>query len=201
MAEPVYFASPDDLRAWFEQHHETAAELHVGYFKAASGRRGLTHQQAIEQALCFGWIDGIGRRVDDQRWRVRFTPRRTGSIWSDVNIASVGRLTEAGLMRPAGLAAFERRRADRTGVYSFEQRAQAALEPEQQARLEADPAVGMVLRPGAVVSPVRDALGDQREEARDTGVPPEPPDRRFRRRPLGPAPGPAHRRELTRVRI
>lgn len=140
MAEPVYFASPDDLRAWFEQHHETAAELHVGYFKAASGRRGLTHQQAIEQALCFGWIDGIGRRVDDQRWRVRFTPRRAGSIWSDVNIASVGRLTEAGLMRPAGLAAFERRRADRTGVYSFEQRAQAALEPEQQARLEADPA-------------------------------------------------------------
>ena len=138
--EPVYFAAPDELRAWFEEHHGSAAELHVGYYKAGTGRRGLTHQQAIEQALCFGWIDGIGRRVDDERWQVRFTPRRPGSIWSDVNVATVARLTDAGLMRPAGLAAFEGRRADRTGVYSFEQRQEAALAPEQQARFEADAA-------------------------------------------------------------
>jgi uncharacterized protein YdeI (YjbR/CyaY-like superfamily) len=137
--EPLYFASPDDLRAWFEQHHDTAAELHVGYLKAVSGGRGLTHRQAVEQALCFGWIDGVGRRVDDERWRVRFTPRRPGSVWSDVNVASVERLTAAGLMRPAGLAAFERRRADRTGTYSFEQ-AEVALDAAQQARLEADAA-------------------------------------------------------------
>jgi uncharacterized protein YdeI (YjbR/CyaY-like superfamily) len=138
--EPVYFAGPDELRAWFEEHHQSAPELLVGYWKRGSGRTGLTHQQAIEQALCFGWIDSVGRRVDDDRYQVRFTPRRPGSVWSNVNVASVERLTAAGQMRPAGLAAYEGRRADRTGTYSFEQPTEPALDDDQQARLQADDA-------------------------------------------------------------
>ena len=136
--EPVWFATPAELRAWFSAHHETATDLHVGYWKAGTGRAGLTHPQAIEQALCFGWIDTTGRRIDDERWQVRFTPRRPGSVWSAVNVATVQRLTEAGLMTPAGLAVFARRRPDRTAVYSFEQQDPPSLTPSQQARLEAD---------------------------------------------------------------
>ncbi len=138
--EPVYFAGPDELRAWFEEHHRSAPELLVGYWKRGSGRTGLTHQQAIEQALCFGWIDSVGRRVDDDRYQVRFTPRRPRSVWSNVNVASVQRLTAAGQMRPAGLAAYEARRADRTGTYAFEQATEPVLADDQQARLEADDA-------------------------------------------------------------
>jgi uncharacterized protein YdeI (YjbR/CyaY-like superfamily) len=138
--EPTFFATPDELRAWFEQHHETANELLVGYYKKGAGRPGIKHSDAVEQALCFGWIDSAGRRIDDERYQVRFTPRRQGSVWSAVNVAKVAELTERGLMHPAGVRAFEARRADRVATYSYEQPEGAELDEEQLARLRAVPA-------------------------------------------------------------
>jgi uncharacterized protein YdeI (YjbR/CyaY-like superfamily) len=135
MSEPVFFTTPGELRAWFEQHHAEAPELLVGYWKKHTGKAGISHTEAIEQALCFGWIDSVGRRVDDDRYQVRFTPRRKGSVWSAVNVAAVARLTEQGLMHPAGLRAFETRRPDRVAVYAYEQPADAELDEAQTALL------------------------------------------------------------------
>jgi uncharacterized protein YdeI (YjbR/CyaY-like superfamily) len=134
-----FFDSAAELREWFEQHHESAPELFVGYWKKGSGRTGVTHPEAIEQALCFGWIDSISRSLDDQRYRVRFTPRRRGSVWSAINIAKIAELTERGLMRPAGLLAFEQRKPARAAAYAHEQPQDATLDEEQTARLRADP--------------------------------------------------------------
>lgn len=135
-----FFDSPDDLRAWFEQQHETAPELFVGYWKKGTGGRGVSHPEAIEQALCFGWIDSVARRIDDQRYQVRFTPRRKGSVWSAVNIAKIAELTERGLMHPAGTRAFELRKPGQAGVYSYEQPEASQFDAEQTARIRADPA-------------------------------------------------------------
>ena len=138
MTEAVFFADAAELRAWLATNHDKAPELLVGYWKKHTGRKGVSHTEAIEQALCFGWIDSIGRRIDEDRYQVRFTPRRKGSVWSEVNIATVARLTEQGLMQEAGLRAFEQRRPDRVAVYSYEQPADAELEPAHLARLQAD---------------------------------------------------------------
>ncbi len=135
MPEPVFFTTPGELRAWFEQHHADTPELVVGYWKKHTGKPGISHTEAIEQALCFGWIDSIGRRIDDDRYQVRFTPRRPGSVWSAVNVAAVARLTEQGLMHPAGLRVFEERKPDRVAVYSYEQPEDARLDDAQQALL------------------------------------------------------------------
>ena len=126
--DALFFTGPAELRAWFEKNHADAPELIVGYWKKATGRPTVTHPEAIEQALCFGWIDSIGRRIDDERHQVRFTPRRKGSGWSAVNIAKIAELTDRGLMRPAGLRAYEERRPDRVAVYSYEQPADARLD-------------------------------------------------------------------------
>ncbi|MEV6632132.1 YdeI/OmpD-associated family protein [Actinoplanes sp. NPDC051470] len=139
MTDAVFFTDAAELREWFEKHHDSAPELFVGYYKKHVKKPGITHTEAIEQALCFGWIDSIGRRIDDERHQVRFTPRRKGSVWSAVNIATVARLAEQGLMRPAGQKAFDERKPDRVAVYSYEQPADAQLTPEQLAELKADP--------------------------------------------------------------
>src|SRR5215213_8002692 len=118
--EPIYFESPAEFRAWLEAHHETATELLVGFHKKGTGRPSLTWSQSVDQALCFGWIDNVRRSLGDDAYTIRFTPRKPNSTWSNINVAKVAELTAAGLMRPAGIAAFERRRADRTGTYSFE---------------------------------------------------------------------------------
>ena len=140
MTEPIFFGSPAEFRAWLEEHHERETEVFVGYWKKATGRPSLTWSQAVDEALCFGWIDGVLRRVDDERHVQRFTPRKPTSNWSAVNIAKVEKLRAEGRMRPAGEAAFARRRADRTGTYSFEQRQEPRLTPEEQAQLEANAA-------------------------------------------------------------
>jgi uncharacterized protein YdeI (YjbR/CyaY-like superfamily) len=127
--EVVYFETPAELRAWFEAHHETATELWVGFHKKATGRPSLTWSEAVDQALCFGWIDGIRKSVDEGSYTNRFTPRKSTSNWSNVNIAKVEQLTAAGLMTPAGARAFAARDAARSGVYSFEQ-AQAGFPAE-----------------------------------------------------------------------
>ena len=133
-----FFDTVADLRSWFEKNHDTASEIFVGYWKKGTGRTGVSHPEAIEQALCFGWIDSVGRRIDDQRHQVRFTPRRRGSVWSAINVAKVAELTERGLMHPAGLLAFDERKSDRVAVYSYEQPVPAELDAEQAARLQAD---------------------------------------------------------------
>ncbi|HET9346248.1 MAG TPA: YdeI/OmpD-associated family protein [Candidatus Limnocylindrales bacterium] len=138
--EPIYFESPGQLRDWFDANHETATELWVGYWKKATGRPTVTWAQAVDEALCVGWIDTTRYSVDDERSRQRFTPRRKGSNWSAVNVANVERLTKEGRMRPAGLRAFEARTEARTAVYSYEQRHEARLTDEEEARFRANEA-------------------------------------------------------------
>ena len=138
--EPIYFESPEQLRDWFDANHETETELWVGYWKKATGRPTVTWAQAVDEALCVGWIDTTRYSVDDERSRQRFTPRRKGSNWSAVNIANVERLRREGRMRPAGLRAFEARTEARSAVYSYEQRHEARLTDEEEARFRANDA-------------------------------------------------------------
>lgn len=137
MPEPIYFADADQWRAWLTEHHATADEVVVGFVKMGTGRAGLSNSEAVDQALCFGWIDGVVRRVDGERYAKRFTPRKPGSIWSRVNIEKVLRLREQGLMTEAGERAFAARRDDRTGVYAFEASEPALLDAAEQARFAA----------------------------------------------------------------
>lgn len=130
--EPVFFASPEDFRAWLEQHHASASELLVGFYKKDSGRPSITWPQSVDEALCFGWIDGVRRRIDDTSYSIRFTPRRPRSTWSAVNIKRVGELTEQGRMRPAGLAAFAQRAEENSAIYAHEQRGAAQLDPAEE---------------------------------------------------------------------
>ena len=140
MTDPVYFATPADFRAWLAAHAATASELVVGFHKVATGRPSLSWPQAVDEALCVGWIDGVRKRIDDERYQIRFTPRRPGSIWSAVNVARVEALTREGRMQPAGLAAFARRTEARTGVYTHEQRGEPELPAPLRERFQADAA-------------------------------------------------------------
>jgi uncharacterized protein YdeI (YjbR/CyaY-like superfamily) len=133
VSEPIFFESAEELRAWFEANHETATELRVGFHRVGTGRPTLTWSESVDEALCFGWIDGVRHRVDDTRYTNRFTPRKPTSNWSAINVAKVAELTKEGRMRPAGIAAFERRKPDRTGTYSYEM-ARAAFEPDLERR-------------------------------------------------------------------
>ncbi len=135
--EPTFFATPDELRAWLEEHHATEGELLVGFHKKGSRRPSITWPESVDQALCFGWIDGVRRRIDDDSYSIRFTPRKARSTWSAVNVRRFGELSELGLVRPAGVAAFERRSEDRTGIYSYERREAAKLEPAMEERFRA----------------------------------------------------------------
>jgi len=121
---PKFFATQADFRAWLDRNHETAAELWVGLHRKGSGKPSITWPEAVDHALCFGWIDGIRKRVDDTSYMNRFTPRRPTSMWSAVNVKRALELIELGLMAPAGLRAFEARRDNRIGIYSYEQRPQ-----------------------------------------------------------------------------
>jgi uncharacterized protein YdeI (YjbR/CyaY-like superfamily) len=125
----THFSSAEKFRLWLVTHHATATELQVGFYNKNSGRSGMTYKEAIDEALCFGWIDGVIRKIDVDSFTHRFTPRKPASIWSNVNVGHVARLTKAGRMHPAGLRAFEARRADRVGVYSFEQKEPQSLPP------------------------------------------------------------------------
>ncbi len=135
----LFFADAAEFRAWLLANHDTAPELWMGLYKKASGRGGLTWADAVPEALCFGWIDSQVQRIDEHAVRQRWTPRRRGSVWSKVNIDAVLRLTGEGRMHPAGLAAFEARTPERSGIYSFEQDELAELPPEYQELLDADP--------------------------------------------------------------
>lgn len=136
---PHFFAAPEEFRSWLEENHATARELWVGYYKKGAGRPSMTWPQSVDEALCFGWIDGIRKSVDGESYMNRFTPRKPNSNWSAVNIARVAELTAQGRMQPAGLAAFERRRDETTAAYSYEQREHAALDEAEEEQLRANP--------------------------------------------------------------
>ena len=138
--KPRYFTTPDEFRAWLEKNHATESELLVGFHKKHTGRPSLTWTESVREALCFGWIDGLRRSLGDDAYTIRFTPRKRGSIWSARNVAHVEELVRERRMAPAGLAAYEARSPERTGIYSFERRAGARLEAEQERQFRADSA-------------------------------------------------------------
>ena len=127
MQTPTFFATPERFRAWLEKNHGRATEFLVGFYKRDSGRPSMTWPESVDEALCFGWIDGVRRSVDADSYSIRFTPRRPDSIWSAVNIRKAEELIARGAMRPAGLAAFTERSDKKSGIYSYEQRALAKL--------------------------------------------------------------------------
>ena len=140
MTQPTFFGTPDDFRAWLAENHDKVQELWVGYYKKATGIPSITWPESVAQALCFGWIDGVRRAVDGESYMNRFTPRRPTSRWSQKNLDTVAELIEQGLMHPAGLAVYEQRRQDADGAYSYAERQNATLEPEQEAQFRANAA-------------------------------------------------------------
>jgi uncharacterized protein YdeI (YjbR/CyaY-like superfamily) len=120
--KPKFFGTPADFESWLEENHATATELWVGFYKRDSGKPSITWLESVDQALCFGWIDGIRKRVDEISYQIRFTPRRPGSIWSATNIKRAKELARQKQMRPIGLKAFAARIENKSGVYSYEQR-------------------------------------------------------------------------------
>jgi uncharacterized protein YdeI (YjbR/CyaY-like superfamily) len=124
VSDPIFFATPADLRQWFEQNHAQMHEVYVGFYKKGSGQPSITWPESVDQALCFGWIDGVRKSIDEARYMIRFTPRKPKSIWSAVNISRMEELIEQGLVQPTGLAAFEARKADKSVVYSYEQKSE-----------------------------------------------------------------------------
>lgn len=135
--DPRFFPAPEDFRRWLEAHHAAESELLVGYYKVASKKASMTWAQSVDQALCFGWIDGIRRRIDGQSYSIRFTPRKQGSTWSAVNLKRVEELEGEGRMQPAGRAAFEARSAARSKTYAYEQK-NPKLDKSYEAQLRAD---------------------------------------------------------------
>lgn len=117
-----FFKSPADWRKWLETHHVKEQALWVGFHRRDSGKPSITWPQSVDAALCYGWIDGIRKNIDEVSYRIRFTPRKQRSTWSAVNIKRAQELSAEGLMRPAGLKAFQARQENRSGIYSYEQR-------------------------------------------------------------------------------
>ena len=130
-SDPIFFKGKEDFRKWLEANHAQSSELWIGFWKKSTGKPSLTWQECVDELLCFGWIDGVRKSVDGDAYKQRVTPRRPTSIWSQINIKRVAVLTAEGRMRPAGLAAFDRR--DRTKAYSFEQDRRAGLGPDEEA--------------------------------------------------------------------
>lgn len=137
--KPIFFKNPQAFRDWLEANHNQAVELWVGYYKKDSGRESITWPESVDAALCYGWIDGLRRSIDEKSYKIRFTPRRAGSNWSAVNVRRAEAQIELGLMRPAGMAAYRVRREDRSGIYSYERRG-VDLEEPYRTLLERDAA-------------------------------------------------------------
>ena len=136
--EPTFFATAEEFRAWLEEHHANERELLVGFYKKGSGAPSITWSEAVDEALCFGWIDGVRRSLDAESYTIRFTPRQPRSTWSAVNIERAKELARLGRMTPAGLKAFEARTDDRSAIYAYEQRHAAVLDPEHERQFRAN---------------------------------------------------------------
>jgi uncharacterized protein YdeI (YjbR/CyaY-like superfamily) len=124
---PLFFATPADIRKWLRVHHQSSREQWIGFHKKASGRPSITWPESVDEALCYGWIDGLRKTIDHESYQIRFTPRRATSTWSAVNLRRVQELTEQGRMRPAGLEAFAWRKEEKSGIYAYENRKAAKL--------------------------------------------------------------------------
>src|SRR5262249_4747700 len=131
-----FFATPDDFRRWLAEHHNDVEELWVGYYKKGTGKPSLTWPESVDQALCFGWIDGVRKSLDSDSYAIRFTPRKPRSRWSAVNVSRVKELTNLGLMQPPGLKAFQERTEE--GTYSYEQRNAAELDEADEQTFRAN---------------------------------------------------------------
>ena len=131
MPTPLFFPAPAAFRQWLQAHAASAPELLVGFYKVGTGRPCMTWSESVDEALCYGWIDGVRRRIDEHSYSIRFTPRKPSSIWSAVNIAKVEHLQATGRMTPAGQVAFSHRQAHKSAIYSHEQAAAAELPAEQ----------------------------------------------------------------------
>lgn len=127
--KPTFFCSPADWRRWLEKHHATVSELLVGFYKKSCGKPSITWPESVDEALCFGWIDGVRKNIDDASYTIRFTPRKPTSTWSAVNIKRVAALMAEGRMQAAGAKAFQARRENKSGIYSYEQRPLDLPEP------------------------------------------------------------------------
>jgi uncharacterized protein YdeI (YjbR/CyaY-like superfamily) len=121
-AKPAFFETPEAFRDWLSKHHSVSEVLLVAYHKKGSGKPSMTWPESVDEALCYGWIDGVRNRIDEVSYTIRFTPRKPGSIWSSVNIKRARALIEQERMQPAGLKAFEARRDSKSAIYSYEQR-------------------------------------------------------------------------------
>lgn len=178
MSGPAFSATGAQFCAWLVEHHEIATEFVVGFWKVGSGETSMTWSESVDEALCFGWIDGVTKRLDDKSYTIRFTPRRKASIWSAVNVAKVEALSTAGLMTPAGVAAFAARRAGRTGIYSHEQDGDALqLTTDEESQLRALPGAWehFEAQPGsyrrAVIHWLHSAKRDDKREIRHAREP------------------------------
>ena len=129
--KPIFFRTPAAFREWLEKHHARTDELWVGFHKKDSGRASLTWPESVDEAICFGWIDGVRKSLDDSSYTIRFTPRRPGSTWSSANLARAEALAREGRLRPAGLAAWQARQEEKSGVHSHDQRGVDLEEPYQ----------------------------------------------------------------------
>jgi uncharacterized protein YdeI (YjbR/CyaY-like superfamily) len=167
----VFFSGPAEWRAWLEANHDTATELWMGLYRKHVDPPGLQWAEAVEEALCFGWIDSVAQRIDDVSRRQRWTPRKPTSNWSKVNLALVHKLIAEGRMTPAGLAAYERRRPGKQGIYAYEQDGEPVLPPEYEARLRANHAAAAwfdAATPSYRRNAIRWVLTAQREATRDS---------------------------------
>jgi uncharacterized protein YdeI (YjbR/CyaY-like superfamily) len=138
--KPQFFPTPADFRTWLEAHHDKFHELLVGFHKKSSGKRSITWPESVQVALCFGWIDGVRKSLDENSYTIRFTPRKPTSNWSSININLVRKLTKQGLMHPAGLKAFAARNEEKSGIYSYEQRKSARFTRAQEKQFRANKA-------------------------------------------------------------
>lgn len=136
--KPTFFPTPADFRAWFEAHHDKFHELFVGFHKKNSGKPGITWPESVEVALCFGWIDGVRKSLDETSYTIRFTPRKPTGTWSSININLVRKLTKQRLMHPAGLKAFAARSERKSSIYSYEQRKNPRFTREQEKQFRAN---------------------------------------------------------------
>jgi len=135
--KPIFFARPSDFRDWLRKHHQSETELFVGFYRKASGKPSLTWPESVDEALCYGWIDGIRRSIDGKSYCIRFTPRKANSHWSAINIRRVKELSKLGLMREAGKRAFSKRTKERSQKASYEQR-QVTLDRSFEKRFRAN---------------------------------------------------------------
>jgi len=126
---PIFFPTPAAFRKWLTNNHSRSNELWVGFYKKSSGKPSITWPESVDQALCFGWIDGVRKNLDEQSYVIRFSPRKPNSIWSAVNIRNMERLISEQRVQPAGLRAYEARKENRSGIYSYEQRSPELVEP------------------------------------------------------------------------